>query len=273
MLKPADRINLLGVEISNVSMAETLLHIETRVASREFCYIVTPNVDHLMKLQNDREFRKVYEGACLAVPDGVPLLWAARVLGTPLKERVNGTDLFIKTCERSAAKGHSIFLLGGNPGSAEKAGSSLERSFPGLRVAGHYCPEYGFDRNPSECERIQKLISASKTDILFVGLGAPKQEKWIATYGPGCDVRVAIGIGVSFSFIAGDIKRAPAWMQRNGLEWLWRLLSEPRRLSKRYLLDDMPFVWHVGRYWLKGKIDATLQRKFASSAESVGRGR
>lgn len=248
-----DKIKLLGIDISNVSMSETIFYIDKMIASGTFSYIVTPNVDHLMKLQFDSDFRKIYEGANLAVPDGVPLLWGSRILGTPLKERVNGTDLFVKICENAAERGYSIFLLGGNPDTAEKAGTILAEKYPGLRVAGYFCPEFGFDADFVECRRIQKLIAASKADILFVGLGAPKQERWIAEFGPGCGVKVAIGIGVSFSLVSGNIKRAPIWMQKRGLEWFWRLMAEPRRLSKRYLVDDLPFFWLVAKYWLKQK--------------------
>lgn len=245
------KIKLLGVTVDNLSMSETIAQIEGMISSGSFSYVVTPNVDHLIKLQKDRVFQSIYQGASLAVPDGVPLLWAARILGTPLKERVNGTDLFVKLCEVAALKGYSIYLLGGDTGVAERASKLLQEKYSGLKVAGYYCPEFGFDSDLTECQRIQQKIAASQADMLFVGLGAPKQERWIAKFGAGCKVGVAIGIGVSFSFIAGDIKRAPIWMQKRGLEWLWRLLAEPRRLSKRYLVDDMPFLWLVAKCWLK----------------------
>lgn len=252
--KLPERVNLLGVDIDNVTMTEALARIEQMIKSRRFSYVVTPNVDHLMRLQNDATFRDIYEKADLVVPDGVPLLWASKVMGTPLKERVNGTDLFVKICKMASFGGHSVFLLGGSTGVAEKASLKLQEKYPGLRIAGWFCPEFGFESDLNECHRIQTLISLSQADILFVGLGAPKQERWIAQYGPGCKVKVAIGIGVSFSLVAGDIRRAPYWMQKNGLEWFWRMLFEPQRLLKRYLIDDTPFVWLIFKAWMKRRV-------------------
>lgn len=245
------KVNILNVLIDNVSMSEVLTQLCEMVESETFSYVVTPNVDHLMKVQKDSIFRGIYNGASLVVPDGVPLLWASNILGIPLKERINGTDLFIRLCEVSTAKGYSIFLLGGDKGVAQKACDMLKKKFPGINIAGFYCPEFGFDKDTNECHRIQKMILASNAEILFVGLGAPKQEKWISFYGPGTNVKLAIGVGVSFSFISGDLKRAPLWMQRCGLEWFWRLLSEPRRLWRRYIIEDMPFFWLIGKAWLR----------------------
>jgi len=245
-----DRVNILGVWIDNVTTAEAVARICELVDEGKFSYVVTPNVDHVMKLQMDEEFREIYLGASLVLADGVPLLWASKILGTPLKERVNGTDLLLRLCVASATKGYSIFLLGGNKGVARDACSILQARYSGLKIAGHYYPEFDFEKDAGECFRIQKTIADSKADILFVGLGAPKQEKWIKHYGPGCQVPVAIGVGASFSFVTGDLKRAPHWMQKYGLEWLWRLLCEPRRLWKRYILDDMPFLWLVAKAWM-----------------------
>jgi N-acetylglucosaminyldiphosphoundecaprenol N-acetyl-beta-D-mannosaminyltransferase len=254
MSKYLDRVSLLGVDIDNLTMAETLTRIEQMISSGTFSYVVTPNVDHLMKVQKDSVFREIYKGANLAVPDGAPLLWASKILGTPLKERVNGTDLFLETCALAATKGYSIFLLGGDPGFAEKAGVMLKEKYPGLKVAGHYGPEFGWEKDLSESVRVQKLITASNADILFVAMGAPRQEIWMGQFGPGCNVRVAFGIGGSFSILIGAIKRAPLWMRRSGLEWFWRMLFEPRRLYKRYLIDDMPFILLIARAWLKQRV-------------------
>jgi N-acetylglucosaminyldiphosphoundecaprenol N-acetyl-beta-D-mannosaminyltransferase len=246
-----DRVNILGIEIDNLSMDGALQRICGIVDEGPFSYIVTPNVDHLIKLKKDASFRRIYDGARLVLPDGVPLVWAARILGTPLRGRVNGTDLCVRLSSLASAKGYSIFLLGGSEGVAKRASEVLEKSLPALRIAGYYYPEFGFDKNPEECLKIQKIIASSGADILFVGLGAPKQEKWIQEFGAGCKVKVAIGVGVSFSFISGDIRRSPLWMQRNGMEWLWRLLSEPRRLFRRYIIQDMPFVLLIAKAWLE----------------------
>jgi N-acetylglucosaminyldiphosphoundecaprenol N-acetyl-beta-D-mannosaminyltransferase len=247
--KSVPQISLLGCVIHNVSMDEAVAHASGFVERKEFGYATTPNVDHLIKLRKDESFRQAYAGASLVVPDGVPLLWASRLLGSPLKTRVNGTDFFESLCEMAARKGFSIYLLGGNPGSAERTSEVLMRRHPDLRIAGWYCPPFGFEKDVAANEAIRRGIRQSGADLLFVGLGAPKQELWISKYAAGTGVSYAVGIGVSFSFIAGEMKRAPRWLQRHGGEWLWRLLQEPARLGKRYLIDDLPFVLLVFGEW------------------------
>lgn len=235
------RVNVLGVSIDNFRMPEVLDRIAGFVEQHEFAYAVTPNVDHIIKIRSDPEFREIYENAQLVLADGVPLLWASRALGDPLQERINGTDLFELTCALAARRGYSIYLLGGNPGTARNACAKLSMRFPGLQIAGWECPPYGFGANVSDNLKVQEKILKSGADILFVGLGAPKQDKWIFSYGRGAGVAFAVGVGCSFSFVAGEIRRAPLWMQRRGLEWLSRLFSEPKRLWRRYLLQDPVF--------------------------------
>jgi N-acetylglucosaminyldiphosphoundecaprenol N-acetyl-beta-D-mannosaminyltransferase len=241
------RIDILGQAIDNVVYDDVLAHIDRAVAERRFFHCITANVDHLMKLRRDPAFRAVYRAADLVVADGVPLVWASRWLGTPLKARVNGTALFERIAAHAARCGYSLFFLGGAEDSAQRAAEVLKARHPRLRIAGIYAPPLGFDRHDARNAQLQRMIAASGADILIVGLGAPKQENWIARHAPGTGVRFAVGVGVSFSLVAGTIARAPRWMQRIGLEWLWRLAMEPRRLWKRYLVDDMPFFWHVAR--------------------------
>jgi N-acetylglucosaminyldiphosphoundecaprenol N-acetyl-beta-D-mannosaminyltransferase len=241
ILSSAERVDLLGLKIHNFSMAEALLAIVEIVERRRFAYAVTPNVDHTVKLRKSAQFREVYQKAELVVADGVPLVWASRMLGTPLKERINGTDLFERTCELAAERGYSVFLLGGSPGAAASACVKLMMRQPDLKIAGWDCPSYGFYKNEEQNKVVQSRIRESGADILFVGLGAPWQEQWMYDHAKDSGVSFAIGVGVSFSFVGELIPRAPAWMQRNGLEWLWRLCKEPRRLWKRYLLEDLPF--------------------------------
>jgi N-acetylglucosaminyldiphosphoundecaprenol N-acetyl-beta-D-mannosaminyltransferase len=239
------KVNILGTLIDNVTMGEAVSRICDLIEERRFSYVVTPNVDHVVKLRHDREFREIYEEASLAVSDSMPLVWSSRILGTPLKERVNGTDLMLEVCKAAEQRGYSVFLLGGDKGVAQEAIVVLGRMYPRIRIAGYYFPKYGFEKDYNKCLRIQKLIANSRADILFVALGAPKQEKWIQDYGSECKARMAIGVGASFSFISGALRRAPRCMQRSGLEWLWRLFLEPRRLWRRYILADMPFLWLI----------------------------
>jgi N-acetylglucosaminyldiphosphoundecaprenol N-acetyl-beta-D-mannosaminyltransferase len=236
------KVSIINTQIDNLSFCKTVDTIVQWLQKKE-CprYVVTPNVDHIIRLQQDKEFQEIYEKADLVVPDGMPLVWAARFLGTPLYEKVSGSDLFEKLCEIAAREQFKLFFLGGNPGDAEQARENLLQKNPGLSVVGIDCPEFGFEHSSDEKRRIAEKIINAGPDILFVGLGSPKQEKWIYHYYRQIGVPVSIGIGVSFSFAAGTIKRAPVWMQKAGLEWFWRLVKEPGRLWKRYLVDDMKF--------------------------------
>ena len=230
------------VWFDNVTMEEAIERIDGLVRSKCPAMVVTPNVDHVVRVQKSRGYANLVRRADLVLADGQPIVWVSRLLGTPLKERVAGSDLFPLLCEHAAEAGYRVFFLGGDPGAAEAARMVLQRRFPRLQVAGTYCPPLGFERSPQERRRAVEAVQAASPDILFVGLGSPKQEYWIAAhmrkYGPA----VGIGVGISFSFVAGHVKRAPKWMQRLGLEWLHRLYMEPRRLWKRYLITGWSFL-------------------------------
>lgn len=236
-----------GVRIDAVSMPEALDRIEALVTAGRSAYVVTPNVDHIIRAQSDREYARIVRDADLVLADGQPLVWASMLRGTPLPGRVAGSDLFPLLCERAAARGWRVFFLGGAPGAAETARAVLKQQHPNLDVRGVYCPPMGFERDPLELRKTVEAVRAAAPQILFVGLGSPKQERWIvqhqAEYGPA----VSLGIGVSFSFVAGDVRRAPRWMQRCGLEWLHRLVQEPGRLWKRYLVNGWRFLPIVAR--------------------------
>lgn len=239
------RVMIAGVAIDNITMTGALHFIEERIRQKDASYMVTPNVDHIVKLQKDVEFRHIYEQATAALPDGMPVLWAGRFLKTPLKEKVSGSDLVYKICETAALKGYRLFFLGGRPGAARQAKERLNKRFPSLRIVGTHCPPMGFELDAGENKKIEVMIKGVRPDILLVGLGAPKQEKWIYKYHKRLQVPVSIGVGASFEFMAGMVKRAPRFMQRAGLEWFWRLMMEPRRLWKRYLVNDMQFFWLI----------------------------
>lgn len=213
-------------------------------------YVVTPNAHHIVLLQKNAHFREIYEHALLVVPDGVPLLWAAKILGQKLLGRVNGTDLLEVLCEEASTRGLRIFLLGGREGAADAAAAILRKRHPELTICGTYCPRIGFEADPEENSKIVRTINEARADLLFVGLGAPKQEYWMFDNRDRLDVRVSLGIGVSFEFIAGVVKRAPRWMQVVGLEWLFRLCSEPKRLWKRYTVGNGKFCMIIAREFL-----------------------
>ena len=234
---------MCGIAIDDVTMAEALEAL-VMLARRGTppAYVVTPNVDHLVKLEDDREFRDVYARADLVLADGVPLIWASRLLGTPIRCKVSGSDVFPAFAPIAAANGLRLFFLGGRPGAAARAADVLRGRHAGLRIVGTYAPPFGFDRDPLENARAVERVRAAAPDVLFVGLGAPRQEKWIARHLAELSVPVSMGVGVSFEFVSGDVRRAPVWMQRHGLEWSWRLAMEPRRLWRRYLVEDLRFL-------------------------------
>lgn len=236
-----ERVNVGGIKIDNVSMAEALKAIEELVAARKPCYVTSPNVDILIRYRRDREFARYYDEDALCLADGVPIMWAANFLGTPLKEKISGSDLVPKVCELANRKGYKIFFMGGRPGAADAAKAKLLETLKDIKIVGTYAPPFGFERDAAELQKIADMVKAAKPDILFVGLGAPKQELWIKRYHEELGVPVSMGVGVTFEFIAGIVKRAPVWMQNIGLEWFWRLCMEPGRLWKRYLIDDTQF--------------------------------
>ncbi len=255
-------VNLFGIAIHNMTMDEAVEAIQDFVEGEDKHFVTTPNVDHIVRLSKDAEFREAYSKASLVLADGAPVIWASRFLSQPLKERVAGSDLLIPICRRAAEEGHSVYFLGGQEGVAEKAITYLKHRFPSLQVAGHYAPPFGFEKDAEENQKIVRLINQAKPHILFVALGAPKQEKWIARHIDDLHIKVALCVGASVDFIAGAARRAPQWMRGVGLEWLWRLLLEPKRLWRRYLIEDAVFpILFLNEWWrLRGRKGAVAER-------------
>lgn len=242
------RKKLLNIEVDNLTMSEAIIKIDELIQVANNSYIVTPNVDHIVKLETDEEFKKVYKDASLILTDGMPLVWISKLKKMPIKEKISGSDLFPKVCELAAQKDYKVFLLGAAPGVADQAASNLKKKFSGLQVVGTYSPSFGFENNPKEINKIIRIINDVKPDILAIGLGAPKQEKFIYNYKEKLNVPISLAIGASIDFEAGNIKRAPKWMQNCGLEWLYRLVKEPRRMFKRYLMDDLKIIKIILKY-------------------------
>lgn len=239
-----EQVTIFDIRIDNVTLEEACNQILGFVENGEMHkYVVTPNVDHIIKIQRDKEFHHIYKNASLVLADGMPLVWAAKLLKKPLKEKVSGSDLFPVLCEKAARRNMRIFFLGGQEGVAQKAAEVLKRKYPEINIVGIYSPPFGFEKDEVENRKIINMINDTKPDILFVGLGAPKQEKWIYHHLKEINVPVSLGIGAAFDFVAGTKKRAPVWMQKAGLEWFWRFCLEPRRLFKRYFIDDVKFIY------------------------------
>ena len=212
-------------------------------------WLVTPNLDFLERSNREPGFRAILRAATLSVPDGMPLVWAARIAGDPVRGRVAGSDLISSLCAEAAERGRSVFLLGGNEGSAVAAADTLCEKYPALRIAGWQCPPFGYEHEEKELQKITAALDEAKPDLVFVGLGSPKAERLIAslhlTHRTSLYSTWWIGVGISFSFLCGEIERAPVLLQRLGLEWIHRLLKEPRRLAGRYLGRDLPFAFRL----------------------------
>ncbi|EKD27485.1 MAG: teichoic acid biosynthesis [uncultured bacterium] len=247
-----EKVNIFDIGFSNFTMQETIIKILDIVKSGNRAIVVTPNVDHIVRIQYDKKLLNIYREADIVLADGMPLLWAGYLLGKPLKQRVSGADLFTRFMSYAAQDKIKIFLLGAKEGVALKAKQILTDKNPGLEIVATYSPPLGFEKDEKENTKIIDMINSSKASVLFAGLGTPKQEYWIAdNYKKLNHVKVSIGVGASFDFVAGDVKRAPEIMQKIGLEWFFRLCQEPKRLWRRYLVDDVQFAWIFLKYLFK----------------------
>jgi N-acetylglucosaminyldiphosphoundecaprenol N-acetyl-beta-D-mannosaminyltransferase len=220
-------------------------------------FVVTPNVDHAVMYQSNEKLRAAYDASSLVLADGAPVVVASRLLRRALPERVPGSDLAPALFKRIAAakladankRALRVFLLGAGPGVADRAAANIAARWPGVEVVGTLSPPLGFERDAAENERILAAVANSKPDVLLVGFGAPKQELWVHAHADKLHAKVALCIGATIDFLAGEKRRAPRWMRRVGLEWLHRLSTEPRRLAKRYLRDAWIFPQLVWRDW------------------------
>lgn len=229
-------------------MDDTVEIVEGMIASGRPHYLATANVDFTVQALEDEELRRILFDAHLVLCDGTPLLWVSRWLGQRLPERVAGSDLVPILIELAARKGHRIYFLGGRPDVTERAIANLRKQYPTLKIAGWESPAFA-PLQEMDHEGIAERIRASKADLLFVSFGCPKQEKWIAMNYRAIGVPVSVGVGATIDFIAGEMLRAPVWMRKVGLEWLFRLLQEPRRLFQRYVKDFWVFGWgFLGQY-------------------------
>ncbi len=239
--RPA-RVDLRGLEIDALTEQQALDLMFGALRGGEGGIVLTPNIDHLRRHTSSPDVRAAYAEADLVLADGMPLVWASRLQGTPLPERVAGSDLIWTVSAAAARENKSVFLLGGAPGVAPLASERLQTKYRHLRIAGEHCPPFGFLTNKAQLGEMRLAVTAAAPDIVFVGLPSPVAERAIEQLRPLLPNAWFLGLGVSLSFVSGDVRRAPSWMHRTGLEWLWRLLHEPRRLFARYILEGLPFV-------------------------------
>lgn len=234
--------------INNIDMNEALLCIDKMISSSKKSYIVAINVDVVMRIESDAYLKKITDEADMVLVDGKPLVWISKLYKRPVKEKISGSDLIPLLCERAARLKYSLFIIGGKPGIADKAKEKLEHMFPDINIVGTYAPPLGFENEELELNKINGMISKVKPDILIACLGCPKQEKWIYENYHKYDAKVSICAGATVDFLAGNVKRAPKWMSEHGLEWFYRFIQEPKRLFKRYFVDDIKIIRLIRKY-------------------------
>jgi len=230
---------MMGCQMDNLTMDETVSKVAGFIASGRPHQHVVVNVDKLVKASRDPELRRIINDCALINVDGMPVVWAARLLGKPLKERVAGVDLFEALMERAAQQGWRVFLLGAREEVVAGVKSTYEHKYRGLTIAGY---RNGYWK-PEEEAGVVAQIAAAKADLLFVAISSPKKEHFLGQYQEQMKIPFAMGVGGTFDVAVGRVKRAPLWMQKSGLEWFYRFLQEPRRMFKRYFIDDMAFIW------------------------------
>jgi len=246
------RVRVGSLKVDALSRTQALDAIVRLVREGRGGTVYTPNVDHIVQAEHDEAFRAVYDRASLSLVDGTPVLWAARLLGTPLPEKLSGSDMFEPLLERAVQEQMRVVLLGGGPGVAELAAKNLREQMPGLQVVDTLAPRLGLSATDEERACVERLARA-KADLIFVCLGAPKQELFSDRNLRALAPAVLVCFGAAVDFAAGTVPRAPAWVSRAGLEWAFRLGREPRRLAARYLLRDPEFLKIVAvQAWSRG---------------------
>lgn len=243
-MQATERVNVLGIGISAITMSQALAIIEEWIVQRERHYVCVTDVHSVMESQRDENLRRIHNTAGLVTPDGMPLVWFSHLRGSRHVERVYGPDLMLALAERSIEKGYRHFLYGGRVGVPERLAQNLTQWFPGLNIAGTYSPPFHTLTGEEELRTVQ-MINVSNADIVWVGLGNPKQEYWMKEHLGKVAAPVMIGVGAAFDFHSGLKKQAPRWIQRSGFEWLYRFMTEPRRLGKRYLVNNPLFLWLI----------------------------
>jgi N-acetylglucosaminyldiphosphoundecaprenol N-acetyl-beta-D-mannosaminyltransferase len=236
----SERITLMGCSIDNLSMEETLQTIEGFIHTGKPHQHVVVNVDKLVKASRDPQLRQIINDCALVNVDGMPVVWASRLLGKPLKERVAGVDLFEALMRRAGDKGWRVFLLGAKEEVVSKVAATYQHKYPRLVLAGY---RNGYWKGEAEEAQVVQQIRDARPDLLFVAISSPKKEQFLGRYQAEMKIPFAMGVGGTFDVAIGHVKRAPVWMQKSGLEWFYRFLQEPRRMFRRYFVEDMAFVW------------------------------
>lgn len=243
-----EKVAFLNTYVNNVDMDETICEIEDMIAGNRKSYLVAVNVDVIMKIEKDPYLKEITDKADMVLVDGKPLIWISKLHKKPIKAKISGSDLVPRLCEVASEKGYTIFILGGQEGVAAAAKEKLEEKLPGIQIVGTYAPPFGFEKDGQELERIDKMIAAAKPDLMIACFGCPKQEKFVYEHYQKYGAKVSVCAGATVDFLAGNVKRAPKWMSDHGLEWLYRFFQEPKRLFKRYFVDDVKILRLIFKY-------------------------
>lgn len=249
---------LFDVPFAKVTLSELIYELEEVIKKDEHIHLHTVNVDHLVIAHKQKNFKQVMKNADIIVADGMPIVWYSKLIRKPLPERITGVDLSYLLCEKSAQSNFKLFFLGAKDGVGNQAKVNLEKKYPGVQIVGVYSPTPAEINDDLKSQKIVEMINDSGTNVLLVALGAPKQEYWISKYLPYLKTNINIGVGATLDFMSGNIKRAPVLFQKIGLEWLYRLCSEPKRLFKRYIINDSYFIVLL----LKDLLKRQIVRKF-----------
>lgn len=239
-------VTMFGIDIIACDLLAAASMITDAAKEKKPELVITPNVDHVVTIKQHPEIAKIYQAARFVFADGMPLVWLSVLLpGSRLPERVTGADLLGAVCAECSKERLSIGFVGGAPGVAEKAASIIETQYSGIKIAGTYSPPWGFDANEEESEKVVALCRAWNADVICLAFGAPKQELWAAKYATRLGCGPLLCFGAAIDFVAGTYSRAPLVLQNSGLEWVWRLCQEPRRMFRRYFIRDSIFFWYA----------------------------
>ncbi len=240
--------SLLNTYVNNVSMSEAIYAIEAMIQQKKKSYVVPINVDVVIKIEKDATLKRVVDSADMVLVDGKPLIWISKLHKKPVKSKISGSDLVPELCKTMEKKGYSIFLLGGKEGVAKKAEMVLKTKYPKLKVVGTYAPPNHFENDEKQNLIILDMINKAKPDVLIACFGCPKQEKWVWNNYKEYDAIVSICAGATVDFLSGNKRRAPKWMSDVGLEWFYRFIQEPKRMFKRYFIDDIQILKLIYKY-------------------------
>lgn len=242
------RISFLNTHVNNLTLDEIKVFLDERVQNRIPAHLVSLNVDQVIKIENNPEFAKIVDEAELVITDGTPIVWISKLKRRPIVEKLPGPLLAEELIKYSQKKGYKVFLLGAMEGIAAEAALAMNNKYPGVQIVGTYSPPYGFEKNPEEIEHMNSMLRESGADLVIVGLSAPKQELFVYNNKNKYQIPLSLSLGAAIDFLAGNVKRAPKWVNRCGLEWLYRFILEPKRLFHRYFVEDMKIVKLIFKY-------------------------